>query len=138
MDIYIQADVRVKPNKIMVVDDEPVIRDMMVDILDMEGYAVEVARNGREGLDKLLLADPADGYLVFLDLMMPVMDGRAFCEHLRSLPALRRRHTIVLMSALDHLSSVAPLDADATMPKPFVVDDALDIIQRLLNPQPAP
>ena len=136
MDIYIRTDVRVKPNKIMVVDDEPVIRDMMVDILDMEGYAVEVARNGREGLEKLLLAGPADGYLIFLDLMMPVMDGRAFCEHLSSLPALRRRHTIVLMSALDHLSSVASLDADETMPKPFVVDDALDIIQRLLKPLP--
>ncbi len=136
MDIYTPPDSYAKPSKILVVDDEPVIRDMMVDILDMEGYAVEVARNGREALEKLLHADSADSYLIFLDLMMPVMDGRTFCEQLYSLPELRRRHMIVLMSALDHLASNWSLHADATMPKPFIVDDALDIIQKLLHSQP--
>ncbi len=135
MDIYTRPNAQTKPGKILVVDDEPVIRDMMVDILDMEGYGVEVARNGREALEKLLSADPTDGYLIFLDLMMPVMDGRTFCEHLCARPELRKRHIIVLMSALDHLSSMSSLCADATMPKPFIVDDALNIIQKLLQSQ---
>lgn len=136
MDIYTRPDGYAKPGKILVVDDEPVIRDMMVDILDMEGYTVEVARNGQEALEKLIHADSNDGYLIFLDLMMPVMDGRTFCQHLQARPEIRRRHVIVLMSALDHLSSISSLGADAMMPKPFVVDDALNIIQKMLHSQP--
>lgn len=134
MDTYTQLNVQVC--KILVVDDEPVIRDMMVDILDMEGYAVEVARNGREALEKLLHADPGERYLIFLDLMMPVMDGHTFCKHLLTHPEVRKRHIVVLMSALDHLSSVTSLQADATLPKPFIIDDALDIIQKLMQSQP--
>ena len=134
MDTYTQSNAHTGVRKILVVDDEPVIRDMMVDILDMEGYVVEVARNGREALDKVL--STPDHYLIFLDMMMPVMDGRSFCEHLSARPEVRKRHIIVLMSALDRLSSISSLHVDATLPKPFVVDDALEIIQRLLQSQP--
>ncbi len=122
-----------KPQKILVVDDEPVIRDMMVDILDLEGYAVEVARNGREALQRLREADPDEHYLIFLDLMMPVMDGRELCLSLNREPELRKRHVIVLMSALDQLSSTTALHEDAAMPKPFVVEDVLRIIQRFMD-----
>ncbi|GAC1372519.1 MAG: hypothetical protein NVS2B12_25160 [Ktedonobacteraceae bacterium] len=135
MDIYAQSEIHTWTRKILVVDDEPVIRDMMVDILELEGYAIEVARNGHEALEKLLHAHPEDGYLIFLDMMMPVMDGRTFCERLNANPALRRRQVIVLMSALDQLSSVTTLRADAIMPKPFVIDDALALIQKLLQSQ---
>jgi CheY-like chemotaxis protein len=134
MDTYTQSNANARGRKILVIDDEPVIRDMMVDILDMEGYVVEVARNGREALEKVL--PTPDNYLIFLDMMMPVMDGRAFCENLCAHPEIRKRHIIVLMSALDHLSSASSLHVDATLPKPFVVDDALNIIQRLLQSQP--
>ncbi|MBA2680929.1 MAG: response regulator [Ktedonobacteraceae bacterium] len=136
MDTYTQSNghANATVRKILVVDDEPVIRDMMVDILDMEGYPAEVARNGREALDKVL--STPDHYLIFLDMMMPEMDGRAFCEHLSTYPEIRKRHVIVLMSALDRLSSISSLHVDATLPKPFVVDDALEIIQRLLQSQP--
>ena len=134
MDTYTRPNAQAGTRKILVVDDEPVIRDMMVDILDMEGYPAEVARNGREALEKVL--STPDHYLIFLDMMMPIMDGRAFCEHLSARPEVRKRHCIVLMSALDHLASISSLHVDATLPKPFVVDDALEIIQRLLQSQP--
>lgn len=134
MDTYTQSNTHTGVRKILVVDDEPVIRDMMVDILDMEGYTVEVARNGREALDKVLTT--SDNYLIFLDMMMPVMDGRAFSEHLSARPEIRKRHIIVLMSALDRLSSISALHVDATLPKPFLVDDALEIIRRLQQSQP--
>ncbi len=111
--------------KILVVDDEPVIRDMMVDILELEGYTVEVARNGREALEKL---HTPEHYLVFLDLMMPVMDGREVCCQLAKEPELRKQHTIVLISALDQLAQSTVLNVDAMMPKPFVVDDIIRII----------
>ena len=115
----------IKPHKILVVDDDLIIRDMMMDILSFEEYPIEVARNGREALERL--RDDAN-YLVFLDLMMPVMDGRELCERLNAAPQLRRRHVIVIMSALDNLAEASSLGADATMPKPFSVDDVLHII----------
>lgn len=120
---------RQAPQNILVVDDEAVIRDMMSDILDLEGYPIQVARNGREALDILASADPQTGYLIFLDLMMPVMDGYEFCRVLNEDPAQRQRHTIVIMSALDQLARAQSLQVDQTMPKPFVVDDIMRIIQ---------
>ena len=114
-------------HKILVVDDDPVIRDMMVDILSFEeGYSVEQARNGREALEKL---QGPDSYIVFLDLMMPVMDGRAFCQQLNADPQLRKRHVIIIMSAMDKLSEANALQADATLPKPFEFDDAIRALQ---------
>jgi CheY-like chemotaxis protein len=118
-----------KVEHILVVDDDPVIRDMMVDILDLEGYVVEIARNGQEALT-LLRNSPADArYLIFLDLMMPVMDGYAFCQALASDPAQRERHVIILMSAVDNLTRAAALGINATMPKPFVIEDVLHVIE---------
>jgi CheY-like chemotaxis protein len=124
---------KMKSQHILIVDDEAVIRDMMVDILDLEGYAVEVARNGREALTILQEAAPDARYLIFLDLMMPVMDGYEFCACLQSDATQRQRYTVVIMSALDHLARAASLHADASMSKPFNVDDIMDIIQTYMQ-----
>lgn len=113
------------PRHILVVDDDPVIRDMMVDILELEGYSVRLARNGLEALD-VLRGD--ESYLVFLDLMMPVLNGKELCEILDVEPELRARHRIVLMSAMDKMDEAARLNADALMPKPFSVDDVVRVI----------
>jgi CheY-like chemotaxis protein len=115
--------------KILVVDDDPVIRDMMVDIFELEEYPIYVARNGREALEKLR----QDGhFLVFLDLMMPVLDGRAVCLQLQAEPQVRQRHIVILMSAIDNLAEASTLNVDGTMPKPFSVDDVFRIIRPYL------
>jgi len=118
------------PRSILVVDDDPVIRDMMVDILSFEEYPVAVARNGREALEKLR---GKESYLVFLDLMMPVMDGREFCQLFSADPSLRNRHKIVIMSAMDKMSEAASLPTHATLPKPFSVDDVMRVMQPLMG-----
>lgn len=118
-----------KAERILVVDDDPVIRDMMVDILDLEGYTVEVARNGRDALTLLRNADDHVSYLIFLDMMMPVMDGHAFCQALAADAKQYQRHVIVLMSAIDNLAEATTLGIDASMPKPFVVEDVLHAMQ---------
>lgn len=115
--------------KVLVVDDDPIIRDMMRDILESEGYAVSTARNGFEAL-KLLHGD--ESYLVFLDVMMPNIDGKEVCERLDSDPNARRRHAIILMSALDRLSEVTSCKVEGIIPKPFVVEDVLDVIERYM------
>jgi CheY-like chemotaxis protein len=111
--------------KILVVDDDPVIRDMMADILEFEGYTISIARNGSEAL-RLLRSGEA--YLVFLDLMMPVMSGKELCALIEADPNLRERHRIILMSAMDNLEEAATLKVDAILQKPFVVDDVIDIL----------
>ena len=115
-----------KPHKVLVVDDDPVIRDMMVDMLDFEGYPARVARNGREALQ--IMRD-GDSYLVFLDLMMPVMSGEQVCQVLEAEPHLRNRHIIVLMSAMDKLEEATALNPDSVIQKPFVVDDVMRVIE---------
>ncbi len=110
---------------ILVIDDDPLIRDMMVDLLEPEGYHIETARNGYDALAYLNLPER---YLIFLDLMMPIMDGYAFCQYLDAHPAQRQQHTIVLMTALNRLREARSLSVDATMPKPFTIEDILHIM----------
>ena len=112
--------------KILVVDDDPVIRDMMADILEFEGYTISVARNGSEALQ---LLRSGESYLVFLDIMMPVMSGRELCTLIEADPHLRERHRIILMSAMDNLEEAATLEVDAILQKPFEVDDVIDILE---------
>jgi CheY-like chemotaxis protein len=125
-----------KPKTILVVDDDPVIREMMVDILDLEGYAVDVARNGREALNRIedLQHTGSDsGYLIFLDLMMPIMDGPTFYRELMAHPEWRAQQVIVIMSALDHAAQMDLPDVNVVIHKPFGVDDILSIIEEYID-----
>jgi CheY-like chemotaxis protein len=121
-----------KHRKILVVDDDPIIRDMMVDILSLEGYPIRTARHGLEAME--ILRGEED-YLVFLDVMMPVLDGKEVCAILEAEPHLRNRHVIVLMSAMDKLAEVSSVikNVDATMPKPFSVDDLMEVVEPFMG-----
>ena len=115
-----------KARKILVVDDDPIIRDMMADILDFEGYSISVARHGQEAL-KMLRSE--EDFLVFLDIMMPGMNGKELCDVIEADPHLRERHIIVLMSAVDNLEEAASLKIDAVLKKPFVVEDVINTLE---------
>ncbi len=121
----------IKRHNVLVVDDDPIIRDMMVDILEFEGYTIETARNGREALEKL--QREGSSYLVFLDLMMPTMNGHEFCQRLDAMPDVRSRHILILMSAMDKMDEAYELHIDAIMPKPFVVDDVLKALKPYMS-----
>lgn len=62
---------------VMVVDDDRDIRDCVADALQMQGYAVRTATNGKDALEQLKAMD-GEPCLVLLDMMMPVMDGAQF------------------------------------------------------------
>ena len=115
-----------KARKILVVDDDPIIREMMVDILDFEGYSISVARHGQEAL-KMLRSE--EDFLVFLDIMMPGMNGKELCDVIEADPHLRERHIIVLMSAVDNLEEATSLKIDAILKKPFVVEDVINTLE---------
>ena len=115
-----------KHRYMLVVDDDPIIRDMMVDILDFEGYSIRTARNGPEALE-MLRGD--EDYLVFLDLMMPGMSGKEVCALLEAEPTLRRRHVIILMTAMDKPDEDMALWVDGTILKPFTVNEVLEMVE---------
>jgi CheY-like chemotaxis protein len=118
-----------KPAKVLVVDDDPVIRDMMVDMLDFEGYPVQVVRSGNDALNILR----GDGnFLVFLDLMMPGLSGKDVCIILDEEPQVRYRHVIVLMTAMDKLDEAQSLHLDKMLFKPFVVEDVMNVIEQFM------
>ncbi|HEV2236291.1 MAG TPA: response regulator [Ktedonobacterales bacterium] len=115
---------RTRPT-ILIVDDEPAIRTMIVEVLSLEGYPVETATNGQEALQKLNDGGPR---VVLLDLLMPVMDGRETLAALEQDAAQRQRHQIILVSAMHNLEAARDLQVDGQLPKPFTVDQLLNTL----------
>jgi two-component system phosphate regulon response regulator PhoB len=115
---------RTRPT-ILIVDDELAIRNMLVEVLSLEGYPTETAINGQEALQRLSEGGPR---VVLLDLLMPVMDGRATVAALELDPAQRQRHQIILISALERLEAASDLQVDGRLVKPFTVDQLLNTL----------
>ncbi len=116
--------------KILVVDDEPTIRDVVAALLEDEGYAVVVAYTGLRALELLPLERPD---LVIMDVMMPGLDGR---EVFRRMRESRNGHAppVVMMSAAVERDLLDP-NVAAFLPKPFDLTDLLDTIERVLKRQ---
>jgi DNA-binding response OmpR family regulator len=120
-------------NVIMLVEDDPAIRELLSVSLTYEGYVVTAFPNGQEALDAARLEPPA---LTLTDLQMPVLDGRGLIEHLRqeigaSLP-------IIAMSATSEAADVHDLAIQDYIRKPFDLDDLLARIQSQLPRSAAP
>ncbi|WP_210466489.1 response regulator transcription factor [Rufibacter roseolus] len=96
--------------KILVVDDDPDIVELLQYNLEKEGYEVAHAQNGQVALDvaKKFLPD-----IILLDVMMPVMDGITACRQLREKPKFRDTHILFLTARSEEFSEVAAFDAGA-------------------------
>jgi DNA-binding response OmpR family regulator len=112
---------------VLVVDDEPSVRDFLAFVLADEGFRVETASDGDEAL-KLALADPPD--VVLTDLMMPRVDGYQLIERLRAEGVPVR--AIVAMSAVN-VAHPQALRADMFIAKPFEVEQVLICLQSLVS-----
>ena len=89
--------VAAKPESlVLIVEDEPESRDTLRELLELEGYAVETASNGKDALEVLETVDPC---VVLLDLFMPVMDGWQVIDRLRSDGRLASMNVLVITSA---------------------------------------
>jgi CheY-like chemotaxis protein len=117
---------------ILIVDDDPQIRRLLTETLSLEGYPFESATNGREGLDALARA--SGPRIVLLDLLMPEVTGKEFMLELRQRPAERARHKIIFMSANHVLEPHLYLEPDATLAKPFTVNQLLNLLQGVQVP----
>lgn len=115
---------------ILIVDDDPSIRKMLVEMLSLEGYPIETASNGREALDILEKSGPR---VVLLDLLMPIVDGRGVVDGLLSTGA-RSLHKIILVSALLTLEQNRDIENDGTLTKPFNLNQLLNVLAPLGAP----
>lgn len=116
-------------NHILVVEDDERIRSSMRLALEGEGYSVDEAGSGEEGLD-LFSADPAD--IALVDLMLPGMDGFECCRALRKNSAVP---IIIVTARSDTHDVVAGLEAGADdyVTKPFVAKELSARIRALLR-----
>jgi CheY-like chemotaxis protein len=110
---------------VLIVEDDADLREMMAQLLTLEGYETATVANGREALEYLHRAAAPD--VILLDLMMPVMDGWEFHRQLEADPDLAPVPVIVL-SALDQ-GRATNIDAAAFLKKPLDFDRLLDLVR---------
>jgi DNA-binding response OmpR family regulator len=112
---------------VLIVEDDVDLREMMAQLLTIEGFAAATAANGREALD--YLKDNHDRpHVILLDLMMPVMDGWEFRRRMQSDPDIAELPVIVL-SALDP-SRAKDVDSAAFLKKPLDFDRLLALVRQ--------
>lgn len=116
--------------RVLVVDDEPALREALQSSLEFEGYRVGVAPDGQEAL-AVLAREPYE--LVLLDVMMPRLDGLTACRRLR---AAGNHVPVLMLTARDAVGDrVSGLDAGADdyLVKPFELDELLARVRALLR-----
>jgi CheY-like chemotaxis protein len=110
---------------VLIVEDDEDLREMMAQLLTLEGFEAATVSNGREALDYLQHATAP--HVILLDLMMPVMDGWEFRRQQEADPTLARVPVIVL-SALDQVRA-AKIHAAAFLKKPLDFDRLLSLVR---------
>jgi two-component system, OmpR family, alkaline phosphatase synthesis response regulator PhoP len=116
---------------ILVIDDEPYILRSLSYLLQREGYTVETATNGEEGLKRVRSLRPP---LVFLDIMMPHMNGYEVCEQVKQDPSLEGTYVIMLSAKGQQIDRERGLlgGADEYMTKPFSPREVAQRVRTIL------
>ena len=110
---------------VLIVEDDEDLREMMAQLLTIEGFQTAAVANGREALEYLHTGSKP--HVILLDLMMPVMDGWEFRRQQQADPELAPLPVIVL-SALD-ASRADAVDAAGFMKKPLDFDRLLELVR---------
>ncbi len=118
--------------RILLVDDDPMITELVVDMLGIEGYDVDTATNGIEALQKL---ERQRYDLIITDLHMPKLDGSGFYRELaqRKLHSLKR---IIFLTGTTGASEQHRFVQESGVPvllKPFNVSELIELVRRLLS-----
>jgi two-component system, chemotaxis family, chemotaxis protein CheY len=118
-------------SRILVVEDDELLRETLAEVLADVGHEVRVAANGQEALQRL------DGWppdLIILDLMMPLMDAYEFRERQLRHDRASGPNVLVLSASPDVGAAAERLQATAWLAKPFNLGVMLDTVRRLLEP----
>ena len=117
---------------VLLVDDEPNIRETLSFILEMEGFAVETAANGKEGLERIYALKPP---VVLLDAMMPIIDGFEVCRTVKGDKSLAGT-LIIMLTALGQRTDqdrAFSVGADYFVKKPFDEEELLALLRTLTS-----
>lgn len=131
-----QQHMKKKDIKILLVDDEQDILEIVGYNLEQEGYQIITASNGKEAVSKAKKENP---HLIIMDVMMPEMDGMEACENIRKIPELNSTIITFLTARNEDYSQVAGFDAGAddyiTKPiKPkLLISKVKALLRRLKN-----
>ena len=117
--------------RVLIVEDQADIRELIRMTLEMEDFEVHEAANGQAGLDTALALQPS---LVLLDVMMPgALDGYAVCERIRAAPQLKRTRVVLLTARSQSGDRERGLKAgaDEYLVKPFSPRQLLELVAKL-------
>lgn len=110
---------------ILIVEDDSAIRQTVKDILEIQGYTVEAAANGKEGLQQLEVLSPPPS-LILLDLMMPTMSGWQFLDVQRNDKRFQRIPVVICSAYEESAKSVHPA---GVVTKPIQLDKLLGAVR---------
>jgi CheY-like chemotaxis protein len=114
---------------VLIVEDDDAIRETMRVVLEMEGYTVYAANDGKEGIE--VLSGMPRPCLILLDLMMPVMDGWAFVKALRHDVALATIPVVVVTAFSERAHDIK---AEAIVKKPIDMDHLYKLVRDFCGP----
>ncbi|KFE71045.1 response regulator [Hyalangium minutum] len=118
-----------KSHRVLIVEDDLEIRESLLEILEDQGYEAVGAENGLEALDRLRGPGPQP-CLIFLDLMMPRMDGRAFRQEQLRTPELASIPVVVISAFRDLTPIAQEMKAVGLLEKPFQLQEFVSITRR--------
>ena len=116
--------------RILLIEDNHSLREEIINVLELEGFEVVTAENGRIGLERLKESIPD---LVLCDLMMPDMDGYQTIQAIRANPATHLLPVILLTARDDETCKVKGMDIGAAdyVTKPFKIADLLRAVEAI-------
>lgn len=118
-----------RQKKVLVIDDEPDIIDVIQTVLSSNGFAVVSALNGEEGMEKARTEKPD---LIILDILMPKMDGYTFVKRMKGDLVIRSIPVIVLTGKAEMKDLFEVEGVKEYLLKPFEPDQLLELVKRYL------
>ena len=116
---------------ILVVDDDDLLVESLTDLLEVEGYRVVSAENGKDGLARFEKENPD---LVLTNFRMPIADGLDLVQGVHALPEFRSLPVVVMSTSHKGVAlSPRTVGVSAILGKPFGLEELLAIIERLIG-----
>jgi CheY-like chemotaxis protein len=123
------------PPTVLVIDDDPIMRRLMMAVLDKSGYTVRTSSSVAEGLELIAQQTPD---IILCDMALPEMSGLDFLRHCRANPDLAKIPVIIVSSVSDEFKvrEALELGAAAHISKPFSQAQLLQAVADILGSKP--
>jgi CheY-like chemotaxis protein len=121
--------------EVLIVEDEPVLRGLLTELLASEGYQVIAADDGLDAVSVLYGGRPS---LVLLDLVLPRMNGLEVLAQIRAESSLADIPIVAMSAAADLLERAIATGADGVLQKPATAEQVVAAVRAAVSPRPRP